>query len=1094
MRKKLLLIACGLVLPVALLALLEGGLALFGVGEEHLYDDPFVGFAPGSPLFVAQTLPSGERVYVTNPGKRAFFNEQRFPAEKAPGTYRIFALGGSTTAGRPYDDRVSFSRWLERYATAADPTRRWEVINAGADSYASYRIVVLMKELVHYSPDLFVVYTGHNEFLEERSYPQFAHQSPALLRLRTWLSGFRFAALARQALAGVSGGAAKTVLPDEVTTRLDVWKGLDAFHRDDALERDVVEHFDANLERMVALARDHGVGLVFVAPVSNLKDFSPFKSEHRADLAEKDRARFEAAFGEGKADLADGDPRAALARFDEATAIDPDYADLHFRRGRALFALGDFAAARAAFVRAKDLDVAPLRALEPIVAAVGEVARRHGVPLIDLPALLAADCRAKYGHDVLGEEYLVDHVHPDMAVHSLIAERLLDVLVERGAAHPGASWSAAARQRIYDREVASLDRRYYAERDLKLAKVLGWAGKLEEAEPPLLRAAEVLTDDPDLHLELGTLYEKTGRFQPAAGELERAVALDPASPPAHFNLGVTYGQLGRFTDGIGQLQEALRLRPDYAEALYNLGVLQREAGDLPAAIATLERVRAIRPGAAEVHRALGLAYRLAGRDADAATELTEAVRLDPRAGTTHTELAVALARQGLLDEAAGELKEAIAADPSDAEAWYNLGLLESGRGHTADALAAYRQAIAANPHHAPAHNNLGIALAGRGDLAGAERELQAAIEADPGYAEAHLNLGVVYDQTGRRADAVAEVEQRPRPQPPRPPNPLRPGHPLPRPGPHRRRPPPPRRRRSRRHDHPPGDQGPARRVASSHWSRVGDPRGRRARGGVGPGARDGEPRRGGCARAGRVGEPREGWDPARRYPAPCSSSFAAARGAGALPAGALPLPRPPDPPFSRLGSRLRCWQIADAHRVGSPSTVGDEGRPRRGPGEGHRPGSSARARRKIDRSPSRRSAKRSAGARPPHPPRSRAPVPGRCPRPAPGSGRLQGTAARSKKPLGALLTRLEQRVDERRRGLADRDQQHDQAQDDQQRHDPVGLVGSREGEELADQRRQMAELAHGPGPQSSANVSCQRSLSSHAGCSVFASRKSSSTR
>ena len=630
MRKKLLLIACGLLLPVALLALLEGGLALFGVGEEHLYDDPFVGFAPGSPLFVPQTLPSGERVYVTNPGKRAFFNEQRFPAEKAPGTYRIFALGGSTTAGRPYDDRVSFSRWLERYAAAADPTRRWEVINAGADSYASYRIVVLMKELLRYSPDLFVVYTGHNEFLEERSYPQFAHQSPALLRLRTWLSGFRFAALARQAFGG---GSRRTVLPDEVTTRLDVWKGLDAYHRDDELERDVVEHFDANLERMVALARDHGVGLVFVAPVSNLKDFSPFKSEHRADLADQDRARFDAAFGEGKADLADGDPRAALARFDEAAAIDPDYADLQFRRGRALFALGDFAGRRAAFVRAKDLDVAPLRALEPIVAAVGDVARRHGVPLIDLPALLAADCRAKYGHDVLGAEYLVDHVHPDMAVHSLIAERLLDLLVERGAAHPGASWSAAARQRIYDREVASLDRRYYAERDLKLAKVLGWAGKLEEAEPPLLRAAEVLTDDPDLHLELGTLYEKTGRFQPAAGELERAVALDPASPPAHFNLGVTYGQLGRFTDGIGQLQEALRLRPDYAEALYNLGVLQREAGDLPAAIATLERVRAIRPGAAEVHRALGLAYRRAGRDADAATELTEAVRLDPRAGT-----------------------------------------------------------------------------------------------------------------------------------------------------------------------------------------------------------------------------------------------------------------------------------------------------------------------------------------------------------------------------------------------------------------------------------------------------------------------------
>ena len=327
--RKLLLVACGLVAPVALLALVEGGLALFGVAEEHLYDDPFVGFAPGSPLFVERTLPSGERVYVTNPGKLAFFNEQRFPAQKPPGAYRIFALGGSTTAGRPYDDRVSFSRWLERYLNAADPSRRWEVINAGADSYASYRVVVLMKELVRYAPDLFLVYSGHNEFLEERSYGEIARQHPALLRLRVWLSGFRFAALARQAVAAAGGGGGGgglggnggTVLPDEVVTRLDVWTGLDAYHRDDELSRGIVEHFAANLERMAAIARAHDVGLVFVVPVSNLKDFSPFKSEHRAGLAARESARFDALLAEGQARLAAGDPAAALARFDQAAAI-----------------------------------------------------------------------------------------------------------------------------------------------------------------------------------------------------------------------------------------------------------------------------------------------------------------------------------------------------------------------------------------------------------------------------------------------------------------------------------------------------------------------------------------------------------------------------------------------------------------------------------------------------------------------------------------------------------------------------------------------------------------------------------------------------
>ena len=755
-RGRLLLVACGLLAPVLLLALLEGGLALFGVAEDHLYEDPFVGFAPGSDLFVRRTLPTGEQVYVTNPGKLAFFNEQRFPAVKPAGTYRIFTLGGSTTAGRPYDDRVSFSRWLERYLTAADPSRRWEVINAGADSYASYRVALLMKELVRYSPDFFVVYTGHNEFLEERTYPRLRHQSPALLRLRTWLSGFRFAALAREAF----GGKKKSELPDEVVTRLDVWSGLAAYHRDDELARDVEEHFAANLERMVAIAQAHGAGVAFVAPVSNLKDFSPFKSEHRAGLPAADAARFDALLAGGDARLAAGEARPALAAFAQAEAIDPDYAGLAFRIGRARFLLREYPAAGEAFVRAKDLDVAPLRALEPMVAAVRATARRHGVPLVDLPALLADDCQRRYGHPILGAEYLLDHVHPDVPVHSLIAEKLLAALVARGVAHPLASWDEAARRAIYDREMASLDRVYYAQRDLKLAKVLGWAGKLAEAEPPLLRAAQVLTDDPDLHLELGTLYEKTGRDGQAARELERAVALDPRSPAAHFNLGVTYGHLGRAADGVAQLSAALRLRPDYVEALYNLGVLQREAGELPAAIAALERARALKPDAAEIHRALGLAYRLAGRDADAARERAEAVRIDPAsAKVASLDAALELAHAGRLDEAADELSRATAASPDDARLWYNLGLVEARRGRPDAAQTAYQRALAIDPRNAPAHNNLGILLAGRGDLAGAEREIQAALAADPAYAEAHLNLGVVYDQTGRPGEALASVEK-----------------------------------------------------------------------------------------------------------------------------------------------------------------------------------------------------------------------------------------------------------------------------------------------------------------------------------------------
>src|SRR5690606_36651928 len=110
---------------------------------------------------------------------------QSFPARKQPGTFRIFTLGGSTTYGHPWRASTSFSGWLRELLagldTSAGGPRRFEVINAGGISYASYRATRLAAELARFEPDLFVVYNGHNEFLEERTYRE-ARDIPAWFR------------------------------------------------------------------------------------------------------------------------------------------------------------------------------------------------------------------------------------------------------------------------------------------------------------------------------------------------------------------------------------------------------------------------------------------------------------------------------------------------------------------------------------------------------------------------------------------------------------------------------------------------------------------------------------------------------------------------------------------------------------------------------------------------------------------------------------------------------------------------------------------------------------------------------------------------
>ncbi|MCP3957963.1 MAG: tetratricopeptide repeat protein [bacterium] len=764
-RQKLLLVVFGLGLFVLALALLEGALALFGIGDAYLYEDPYVGFAPGKELFEKQTEPGGEEVYATRPEKLAFFNDQRFPAEKADGAYRIFTLGGSTTAGRPYDDQVAFSRWLDLYLGEMDPSRDWQVVNAGAISYASYRVVLLMKELVRYEPDLFVIYTGHNEFLEERSYSDIIHRNAALKNLQFWLADRRFYALGRRAVSSLGGGEEEATeedgetLDSEVRTRLDGWTGLELYHRDDELRRQILEHFEYNLDQMIEIARSHGVEVVFVEPISNLKDFSPFKSEHAAGITPEDAASFAALLAEGRSHLAADDAAAAAAAFGRAVELDSEHAEAHFLLGRAHLARGEHDDALTAFVRAKDLDVAPLRALEAISELTREVTSREGVPLVDLPALLADDSRQRLGHAILGNEYLLDHVHPDIPTHSLIAEQVIELLVERGVARADGSWTQGRRLALYDRVVGSIDRAYYAERDLNLSKVLGWAGKLEEAEAPLTRAAAELADNPEVHLNLGIVYQRTGRFEEAVRQLEQAVALDPESAEAHFNLGVVHGRLDHLGEGTAALSRAIRLRPDYVEAHYNLGVLLRRQGKLERAVQSLETAVQLKPDAAESYSHLALALRDLGRFDEAFANFQRALELAPEDASTRTALGVTYGRRDRLDDAVRELRQVIASQPDFAEAHYNLGVVYSQQERGEEALAAFERAVELDPGHVEAYNNLGIIYAGRGEFETARQQLVRAIEADPDYADAYFNLGIVYDSAGFPEEA-AQVLQR----------------------------------------------------------------------------------------------------------------------------------------------------------------------------------------------------------------------------------------------------------------------------------------------------------------------------------------------
>ena len=275
---------------------IESVLRLTDWGRPTELEDPYVGFAALRPLFV---LDADGQQFEIDPARHQYFRPESFSAKKGAHEFRIFCLGGSTVQGRPYAIETSFTTWLELSLQAADPRRVWDVVNCGGISYASYRLVPILRELLDYEPDLFILYTGHNEFLEDRTYREVKNTPRAVRYLHSVgmnLRSYRLlrAAWLRLGQHGTRDPSPQNKLPKEVDAFLDYRGGLADYHRDDDWRRGAVAHYRLNLSRMIGLAEIAGVPVLLVNPVSNLRDCPPFKLEVSQELDDAKRSEFEA--------------------------------------------------------------------------------------------------------------------------------------------------------------------------------------------------------------------------------------------------------------------------------------------------------------------------------------------------------------------------------------------------------------------------------------------------------------------------------------------------------------------------------------------------------------------------------------------------------------------------------------------------------------------------------------------------------------------------------------------------------------------------------------------------------------------------------
>ena len=603
-RKKLLfaVTAC-----VCILLLAEVTLAILGVKPMRFQSDPYVGFSARLPLFVRQ-----QDMMVTAENKRRIFNYQQFPARKPENTFRIFCIGGSTTYGHPYMDSTSFCGWLRAMLPKAAPSREWELINCGGVSYASYREALLMEELTKYQPDLFIILTGHNEFLEQRTYGELKRMPEIVRDADALLNKTRTYAVLKRSIDRKH--KEQQTLPAEVDAILDHTVGPQAYHRDDALRKNVIDHFRFNLGRMVGIAHSAGAKVILVTPAVNLRNCAPFKSEHRAGINAPEVAEWQKLVR-----------HANISDLQEAVRIDPQYADTHYVLAHALWESKRFDEARAAFLRALDEDVCPLRALPEMIDGMRDAFRDRKVTFVDFVKLL----EGKSPCGVPGEDWFLDHVHPTIEGHRVLALAVIDKMAEQGWAHLSSGWNTEVQQEVKRRVESTLTAKDHGVALCTLAKVIAWAGKDAEAYRIALRARALAPDDAAVHFEIGKNAARIGRKEEALESLRQAVSLQPNFAEAKALLASVLIDAGQFDEALRLNQEAVALHPDDARLrLVSAGLLSRANRPREASDACREALR-INPDYAEAHNTLAWLLKDQGKLTEALEHFREAARLRP---------------------------------------------------------------------------------------------------------------------------------------------------------------------------------------------------------------------------------------------------------------------------------------------------------------------------------------------------------------------------------------------------------------------------------------------------------------------------------
>jgi hypothetical protein len=154
----------------------------------------------------------------------------------------------------------------------------------------------------------------------------------------------------------------------------------------------------------------------------------------------------------------------------EILAIDPEHAGAHYYIGQQALAAHDWETARKYLLAAKEFDVCPLRATMAIQNIVREVCGLQNIPYVDADFLF----QSKSPNQIVGREWLIDHIHPTIEGHQILGEAICEKLRDDGWLRSRDPISADARTHAYRQHISLLGEDYFIRGKQRLEGLLLW--------------------------------------------------------------------------------------------------------------------------------------------------------------------------------------------------------------------------------------------------------------------------------------------------------------------------------------------------------------------------------------------------------------------------------------------------------------------------------------------------------------------------------------------------------------------------------------------------------------------------------------------